>query len=221
MSAGDQVQSHVQLLVALPPGHRLSRPRQRPGLGGSVMSSPGPGGRMRSHLFNGGPREFFPHGPLGQCETGALSTISRSASGYAASNAPPARQSWGAPAAPATATRPTTTAPAATPPYEQRKQQGLGLSRGRSQCRPYRRKRRRRADCNVDTALGDAVAVVRIFHAYQLGIALEDGAPLDRVDNAVRQLLQTRGPVGSTDPVTVLARQPHRRDPLQGRRTRW
>ncbi|WP_053698492.1 hypothetical protein [Streptomyces sp. NRRL F-5755] len=90
-------------------------------------------------------------------------------------------------------------------PYEQWKQQGLWPG-PRPVTRPavLEEAEKARADYKVDTALGDAVAVVRLFLAEQLGIALEDEATFDRIDEAVRQLLQARGPVGSADLVTVL-----------------
>ncbi|MEU2133117.1 hypothetical protein [Streptomyces sp. NPDC018352] len=94
---------------------------------------------------------------------------------------------------------------AGTPPYEQWKQHGLW-----AEPRPFatpavlKEAEKARADYNVDTALGDAVAVVRTLLADRLGMALEDEATMDRFDDAVRQLLQFRGPVGSADLVTVL-----------------
>ncbi|MFF3257437.1 hypothetical protein ACFYWP_42180 [Actinacidiphila glaucinigra] len=62
-----------------------------------------------------------------------------------------------------------------------------------------------RTDYNVDLALGDGVAVMKILFAERLGIALQDEATLDRFDDAVRRLLQVRGPERSADVVTVLA----------------
>ncbi|MFJ1930374.1 MULTISPECIES: hypothetical protein [unclassified Streptomyces] len=56
-----------------------------------------------------------------------------------------------------------------------------------------------RTDFNVDTALADGVAVVRMF--------LEGEEAMDRVDDAVRKLIEVRGPVGTADVVTVLASQ--------------
>jgi hypothetical protein len=95
---------------------------------------------------------------------------------------------------------------AGMPPYEQWKRQGLWAG-PRTFTMPAALKEAEKAsiDYNVDIPLGDAVAVVRFFLADRLGIALEDQATLDRVDDAVRQLLAARGPVGSADLVTVLA----------------
>ncbi|PJM98646.1 hypothetical protein CG740_35015 [Streptomyces sp. CB01201] len=62
-----------------------------------------------------------------------------------------------------------------------------------------------RADFNVDTALADGVAVVRMFLADRLGLLLQGEEAMDRIDEAVRQLIEVRGPVGTADMVTVLA----------------
>ncbi|MEU5163836.1 hypothetical protein AB0G74_30070 [Streptomyces sp. NPDC020875] len=64
-----------------------------------------------------------------------------------------------------------------------------------------------RVDFNVDTALADGVAVVRMFLAEQLGLLLQDEKALDRIDDAVRKLIEVRGPVETADMVTVLAGQ--------------
>ncbi|MCP3771312.1 MULTISPECIES: hypothetical protein [unclassified Streptomyces] len=64
-----------------------------------------------------------------------------------------------------------------------------------------------RADYNVDTALADGVAVVRMFLADRLGLFLQGEEAMDRIDNAVRKLIEVRGPVGTADVVTVLASQ--------------
>ncbi|MEU2855224.1 zinc finger domain-containing protein [Streptomyces syringium] len=91
-------------------------------------------------------------------------------------------------------------------PYEQWKKQGLWSEPKRfTMPAVLREAQKARTDYNVDLALGDGVAVVRIFLAERLGIALEDEATLDRVDDAVRLLLQVRGPEKSADLVTVLA----------------
>ncbi|MFB7209492.1 hypothetical protein [Streptomyces sp. NPDC056255] len=95
--------------------------------------------------------------------------------------------------------------PPGHPPYEQWKQQGLSAEpRPLATPAVLKEAEKARADCNVDPALGDAVAVVRIFLADRLGMALEDEAAMDHFDDAVRQLLQLWGPVGSADLVTVL-----------------
>ncbi|WP_405476383.1 hypothetical protein [Streptomyces sp. NBC_00009] len=39
-----------------------------------------------------------------------------------------------------------------------------------------------RADFNVDTALADGVAVVRMFLADRLGLFLQSGEAMDRID---------------------------------------
>ncbi|MFJ4866008.1 hypothetical protein [Streptomyces sp. NPDC088748] len=64
-----------------------------------------------------------------------------------------------------------------------------------------------RADFNVDTALADGVAVVRMFLADRLGLLLQGEEAMDRIDDAVRKLIEVRGPVGTADVVTVLASQ--------------
>ncbi|MEU9594364.1 hypothetical protein AB0D84_32240 [Streptomyces sp. NPDC048193] len=64
-----------------------------------------------------------------------------------------------------------------------------------------------RADFNVDTALADGVAVVRMFLADRLGLLLQGEEAMDRIDDAVRKLIEVRGPVGTADVVTVLAHQ--------------
>ncbi|MGW4276719.1 hypothetical protein ACWEGQ_31240 [Streptomyces seoulensis] len=58
---------------------------------------------------------------------------------------------------------------------------------------------------SVDTALADGVAVVRMFLAERLGLSLQGEEAMDRIDDAVRQLIEVRGPVGTADLVTVLA----------------
>ncbi|MER7045359.1 zinc finger domain-containing protein [Streptomyces jumonjinensis] len=91
-------------------------------------------------------------------------------------------------------------------PYEQWKQRGLWAEPKRfTMPAVLKEAEKARTDYNVDLALGDGVAVVRIFLAERLGIALKDEATLDRIDDAVRQLLQARGPARSADLVTVLA----------------
>ncbi|MFD0055874.1 hypothetical protein ACFVHR_19270 [Streptomyces sp. NPDC127168] len=62
-----------------------------------------------------------------------------------------------------------------------------------------------RADFNVDTALADGVAVIRMFLTERLGLLLQGEEAMDRIDEAVRQLIEVRGPVGAADLVTVLA----------------
>ncbi|RPF25589.1 hypothetical protein EDD96_7113 [Streptomyces sp. Ag109_G2-6] len=64
-----------------------------------------------------------------------------------------------------------------------------------------------RVDFNVDTALADGVAVVRMFLAERLGLFLQGEEAMDRIDDAVRKLIEVRGPVGTADMVTVLAYQ--------------
>ncbi|MFJ4972685.1 hypothetical protein [Streptomyces sp. NPDC088755] len=64
-----------------------------------------------------------------------------------------------------------------------------------------------RADFNVDTALADGVAVVRMFLADRLGLLLQGEEAMDRIDDAVRKLIEVRGPEGTADVVTVLAHQ--------------
>ncbi|MEV5567700.1 hypothetical protein AB0L54_33320 [Streptomyces sp. NPDC052196] len=64
-----------------------------------------------------------------------------------------------------------------------------------------------RADFNVDTALADGVAVVRMFLADRLGLLLQGEEAMERIDEAVRKLIEVRGPVGTADVVTVLAHQ--------------
>ncbi|MGW5336022.1 hypothetical protein [Streptomyces bauhiniae] len=64
-----------------------------------------------------------------------------------------------------------------------------------------------RADFDVDTALADGVAVVRMFLADRLGLFLQGEEAMDRIDDAVRKLIEVRGPVGTADVVTVLAGQ--------------
>ncbi|MFG2525758.1 hypothetical protein [Streptomyces sp. NPDC048527] len=57
----------------------------------------------------------------------------------------------------------------------------------------------------MDTALADGVAVVRMFLADRLGLFLQGEEAMDRIDDAVRKLIEVRGPVGTADVVTVLA----------------
>ncbi|MFI6530746.1 hypothetical protein [Streptomyces uncialis] len=64
-----------------------------------------------------------------------------------------------------------------------------------------------RVDFNVDTALADGVAVVRMFLADRLGLFLQGEEAMDRTDGAVRKLIEARGPVGTADVGTVLAGQ--------------
>lgn len=63
------------------------------------------------------------------------------------------------------------------------------------------------ADFNVDSALADGVAVVRMFLADELGLFSRGEETMDRIDDAVRKLIEVRGPVGTADMVTVLAHQ--------------
>ncbi|WP_345620701.1 hypothetical protein [Streptomyces ziwulingensis] len=63
---------------------------------------------------------------------------------------------------------------------------------------------RARADFNVDTALAEGVAVVRMFLADRLGLFLRGEEAMDRIDVAVRQLREVRSPVGAAGSVTVL-----------------
>ncbi|MZF88292.1 hypothetical protein [Streptomyces sp. SID5643] len=91
-------------------------------------------------------------------------------------------------------------------PYEQWKQQGLWADPKRfTMPAVLKEAEKARTDYKVDLALGDGVAVVKIFLAERLGLSLEDEATLDRIDDAVRRLLQARGPERSADLVTVLA----------------
>ncbi|WP_030694368.1 hypothetical protein [Streptomyces globisporus] len=53
----------------------------------------------------------------------------------------------------------------------------------------------------------DGVAVVRMFLADRLGLFLQGEEAMDRIDDAVRKLIEVRGPVGTADVVTVLASQ--------------
>ncbi|UPZ33871.1 hypothetical protein MUK60_42405 [Streptomyces sp. LRE541] len=62
-----------------------------------------------------------------------------------------------------------------------------------------------REDLHVDTALADGVAIVRMFLADRLGLVLHGEEAIDRIDAAVRKLIEVRGPVGTADLVTVLA----------------
>lgn len=91
-------------------------------------------------------------------------------------------------------------------PYDQWKSQGLWLEPGRfTMPAVLKEAEKARTEYNVDLALGDGVAVVQLFLAERLSLLLQDEAAMDRIDDAVRQLLQARGPVGSADLVTVLA----------------
>ncbi|MFG2895252.1 hypothetical protein [Streptomyces sp. NPDC048248] len=94
---------------------------------------------------------------------------------------------------------------AGMPPYEEWKQQGL-WQQTRTSTMPaiLKEAEKARTDYTVDVALGDAVAVIRLFLAEQLGLALGDNATFDRVDDAIRRLLQVRGPERSADLITVL-----------------
>ncbi|MFJ9813529.1 hypothetical protein ACIRTB_35465 [Streptomyces sp. NPDC101158] len=49
------------------------------------------------------------------------------------------------------------------------------------------------------------MAVVRMFLADLLGLLLQGEEAMDRIDAAVRKLIEVRGPVGTADVVTVLA----------------
>ncbi|MFD9149706.1 hypothetical protein [Streptomyces diastaticus] len=64
-----------------------------------------------------------------------------------------------------------------------------------------------RVDFNVDTALADGVAVVRMFLADRIELFLQGEEGMDRIDDAARKLIEVRGPVGTADVVTVLAHQ--------------
>ncbi|MBX9399479.1 hypothetical protein K4749_39590 [Streptomyces sp. TRM72054] len=91
-------------------------------------------------------------------------------------------------------------------PYEEWRQQGL-IPEQRTYTMPavLKETEKARADFNVDTALADGVAVVRMFLADRLGLFLQGEEAMDRIDDAVRQLIEVRGPVGTADLVTVLA----------------
>ncbi|GAA3163759.1 hypothetical protein [Streptomyces ramulosus] len=93
---------------------------------------------------------------------------------------------------------------AGDPPYEQWKEQGLWALPQPPASTVLKEADKARIDYKVDVALGDAVAVIRIVLANQLGLTLHDEATFDRIDNAVRHLLAVRGPVGSADLVTIL-----------------
>ncbi|MEU5836330.1 hypothetical protein ABZ820_22050 [Streptomyces diacarni] len=91
-------------------------------------------------------------------------------------------------------------------PYEEWRQQGL-IPGQRTYTLPavLKETEKARADFNVDTALADGVSVVRMFLADRLGLFLQGEEAMDRIDDAVRQLVEVRGPVGTADLVTVLA----------------
>ncbi|MEV2255737.1 hypothetical protein AB0I94_35170 [Streptomyces sp. NPDC050147] len=55
--------------------------------------------------------------------------------------------------------------------------------------------------------MADGVAVVRMFLADRLGLFLQGEEAMNRIDDAVRKLIEVRGPVGTADVVTVLAHQ--------------
>ncbi|MFJ6017521.1 hypothetical protein [Streptomyces sp. NPDC092952] len=50
-----------------------------------------------------------------------------------------------------------------------------------------------RADYSVDTTLADDVAVVRMFLADRIGLFLQGEEAMDRIDDAVRKLIEVRG----------------------------
>ncbi|GGZ42620.1 zinc finger domain-containing protein [Streptomyces poonensis] len=91
-------------------------------------------------------------------------------------------------------------------PYKEWRQQGL-IPEQRTYTMPavLKETEKARADFNVDTALADGVAVVRMFLADRLGLFLQGEEAMDRIDDAVRKLIEVRGPVGTADLVTVLA----------------
>ncbi|MFJ2110046.1 hypothetical protein ACIOHH_36405 [Streptomyces microflavus] len=91
-------------------------------------------------------------------------------------------------------------------PYEKWRQQGL-IPPPRIYTMPaiLEEVGRARTDFNLNSAMSDGIAVVRTVLAERLGMALGDEAAMDRIDEAVRKLLEVRGPVGSADLVTVLA----------------
>ncbi|MFF1690758.1 hypothetical protein [Streptomyces sp. NPDC058254] len=93
-------------------------------------------------------------------------------------------------------------------PYEQWRQQGL-IPPQRTYTIPavLKETEKARKDFNVDTALADGVAIVRMFLADRLGLFLQGEETMDRIDDAVRKLIEVRGPVGTADLVTVLASQ--------------
>lgn len=93
-------------------------------------------------------------------------------------------------------------------PYEEWRKEGL-IPEQRTYTIPavLKESEKARADFNVDTALADGVAVVRMFLADRLGLFLQGEEAMDRIDDAVRKLIEVRGPVGTADVVTVLASQ--------------
>ncbi len=93
-------------------------------------------------------------------------------------------------------------------PYAKWRQEGL-IPEQRDYTIPavLKESEKARADFNVDTALADGVAVVRMFLAERLGLLLQGEEAMDRIDDAVRKLIEVRGPVGTADVVTVLASQ--------------
>ncbi|MCF3105435.1 hypothetical protein IPZ58_28160 [Streptomyces roseoverticillatus] len=97
---------------------------------------------------------------------------------------------------------------AGRPPYEEWEQQGL-IPENKRIPAPALLDASRAAqnEFGIDQPIGDAVAIVRHVLADQLGIALNDDATLDRLDDAVRALVLARGTEGSADVITVLASQ--------------
>lgn len=93
-------------------------------------------------------------------------------------------------------------------PYEEWRKEGL-IPEQRTYTIPavLKESEKARADFNVDTALADGVTVVRMFLADRLGLFLQGEEAMDRIDDAVRKLIEVRGPVGTADVVTVLAHQ--------------
>ncbi|KIF02960.1 hypothetical protein PL81_27010 [Streptomyces sp. RSD-27] len=95
---------------------------------------------------------------------------------------------------------------AGTPPYEEWRKQGL-WARATPLERPplLQAAHTARTAYRVDTSLADSIAVVKAFLSERLGIALKDDATLDRLDAAVQELVEARGPAATADLVTVLA----------------
>ncbi|WP_331720049.1 hypothetical protein [Streptomyces sp. NBC_00147] len=93
-------------------------------------------------------------------------------------------------------------------PYAKWRQQGL-IPPQRTYTIPavLKETEKARKDFNVDTVLADGVAIVRMFLADRLGLFLQGEEAMDRIDDAVRKLIEVRGPVGTADLVTVLASQ--------------
>ncbi|OKK15643.1 hypothetical protein AMK16_27495 [Streptomyces sp. CB00455] len=92
-------------------------------------------------------------------------------------------------------------------PYAKWREEGLIQQRTYTIPAVLKESDKARADFNVDTALADGVAVVRMFLADRLGLFLQVEEAMDRIDDAVRKLIEVRGPVGTADVVTVLASQ--------------